>query len=552
MKSACILLALVVLSAIAESAFAQQEVRLKSGGVLLGSATIDGEHAIVQVGDTSLRVPLANVAEISAVAKADQPQPRRMLLTALESRILNGANKEVVGILAEASRLSPDDPQIAFWYATSLLDAGYGKAAQEALQRNLAAIRNAYPGAADRLASRVEQRIAIERLPGDLVQRLDDLAAHGRQRESGGSSDQRAAYAVFRVVDQHGAPVQVTRQAIQASGNDEQLEPFSSGYYLFSFFQYSNNQPEPCQLNIRDIGVRQEAVQLRIGESPYQLPQEIAVHRFDDGDKRQLLVKAVGRDGKPLKGARVVLTPLSSNGNAGNREIDFKANAQGEASVEAFPGSYQVRVERPGFVSAWENVEIQNDDDPQQQEFKLYPQIAAAVDVEWRWLSMVGNEMLNGEVRAAFSTISGMQQQFPFPIRFEQEADSLFIHMMGPQMGSWNGRPQSRLPSIKELVVAADDDQPADREALQKTFDALDLKKLNDSSAKFKEIEFNQGRTSTRAPIEVGKIYVVTVTTINHQRGQPGELTFKVWVDRDTSVAIDKPAPGGDNPFDGP
>ncbi|WP_428306123.1 carboxypeptidase-like regulatory domain-containing protein [Lacipirellula sp.] len=551
MKSTHILLALVALSVIATPASAQQEVRLKSGGVLLGSATIDGEHAIVLVGDSTLKVPLANVAEISAVAKADQPQPRRMLLTALESRILNGASKEVVGILAEASRLSPEDPQIAFWYATSLLDAGYGKAAHEALQSNLAAIRKAYPGAADQLASRVEQRLAIEKLPGDLVQRLDHLAAHGRQRESGGSRDQRACYAVFRVVDQRGAPVQVTRQAIQASGNDEQLEPFSGGYYLFSFFQYSNNHHEPCLLNIRDIGVRQETLQLRIGESAYRLPQEIAVHRFDESDKRQLLVKAVGRDGKPLKGARVVLTPLSSNGNVSDQELDFKANAKGEASVQAFPGSYQVRVERPGFVSVAENVQIRNEDDSQQQEFKLYPQIAAAADVEWRWLSMVGGETLQGEVRAAFSTISGMQQQFPFPIRFEQEADSLFIHMMGPQMGSWNGRPHSRIPSIKEMVVETDNDQPADREAQQKAFDALDLKKLSDSSAKFKEIEFNQGRTSTRAPIEIGKIYVVTVTTINHQRGQPGELAFKVWVDRDTSVRSEGAARGEDSPFSG-
>ena len=235
MKFAYGLFVLVALGAAARPAFAQQEVRLKSGGVLLGSATIDGDHAIIQVGDSTIRVPLANVAEVSAVTKADEPQPRRMLLTALEARILSDADKEVVGILAEASRLSPEDPQIAFWYATSLVDAGYGKAAQETLQSNLAAIRKAYPGAADQLASRIEQRLAVEKLPIDLVQRLDHLAAHGRQRESAGSRDQRACYAVFRVVDQRGAPVEVTRNSIQVNGNDEQLEAFTDGYYLLSF-----------------------------------------------------------------------------------------------------------------------------------------------------------------------------------------------------------------------------------------------------------------------------------------------------------------------------
>jgi hypothetical protein len=551
MKSAHILLALVTLLAIAEHASAQQEVRLKSGGVLLGSATVDGEHAVVQVGDATIKVPLANVAEISAVAKADESQPRRMLLTALESRLLNGADKEVVGILAEAFRLSPEDPQIAFWYATSLLDAGYGKAAHEALQSNIAAIRKAYPGAADQLALRVEQRLAIEKLPGDLVQRLDHLATHGRQRESGGSRDQRACYAVFRVVDQRGAPVEVTRNSIQVNGNDEQLETFSDGYYLLSFFQYSNNQPEPCQLNIRDVGVRQQTVQLRIGESAYQSPQEVAVHRFDDSDKRQLQVKAVGRDDSPLKGARVVLTPLMSHGNANNQELVFKANEQGEASVQAFPGSYQVRVEQPGFVSAWENVEIRDEDEGQQQEFKLYPQVRAAVDVEWRWLSMQGGETLNGEVKAPLSNIAGIQQQFPFPIRFDQEADSLFIQVMGQYPANMNNRPTSRAPLMRELIVEAEDDQPVDRETLQKAFDSLDLKKLSDSPAKFKEIEFNQGRIGNRAPIEVGKIYVVTLFTMNHQRGQPGELTFKVWVEQDAGAASKSPARGGDNPFSG-
>ena len=118
-------------------------------------------------------------------------------------------------------------------------------------------------------------------------------------------------------------------------------------------------------------------------------------------------------------------------------------------------------------------------------------------------------------------------------------------------MGGWNGRPAGNASSIKELVVEVEGDQPVGRVMLQKAFDSIDLKKLSDSPAKYKEIDFNQGRTGSRAPIEVGKIYVVTLNTMNHQRGQPGELTFKVWVDRDSGAASDRPARGGDNPFGG-
>ena len=59
--------------AVSTLARAQQEVRLKSGGVLIGSAAIDGANAVVQVGDSAMRVTLSDVAEISAVVKADVP-----------------------------------------------------------------------------------------------------------------------------------------------------------------------------------------------------------------------------------------------------------------------------------------------------------------------------------------------------------------------------------------------------------------------------------------------------------------------------------------------
>jgi hypothetical protein len=45
-----------------------------------------------------------------------------------------------------------------------------------------------------------------------------------------------------------------------------------------------------------------------------------------------------------------------------------------------------------------------------------------------------------------------------------------------------------------------------------------------------------------RVGIEVGKIYVVTLQTFNQQRGQPGELTFKVWVDRAGERSAERPA----------
>ena len=533
---------LTALLAVSTPAHAQQEVRLKSGGVLVGSATIDGANAVVQVGDSALRVPMSDVAEITAVVKAEVPQPRRLLLTALEARLLNGADKEVVGILAEASRLSPDDPQIAFWYATSLVDAGFGKAANEALQAHWKSVTVAYPGAADRLASRIAQRLAVEKLPADVVQRLDQLAFDGRPRESGSSREQRLMFALFRVVDQHGVPLEISRQSIQVSANDEQLEGFSDGYYLFSFFQHSSSQSDPCQLRIQDVGVRQQEQQLRVAESVYAPLQEIKVHRFEENDKRPLVVDISDREGKPIKMARVTLTPQTSHGGTSNRELSFTANDEGEAKILVYPGSYQVRVERAGFVAAWKNVDIRSEQETERQKFKLYPQIRAVLTINWRWVSIQSGETLSGNAKSAVSDVAVTQQQFPFPIRFDQEENQLYIQAMGQNFGGRYGGPETRAPSIKQLIVDVPDDQQAGREKLQAAFDSLDLRKLDEAKDRLKELEFTQGRMGPRAGIEVGKIYVVTLQTFNQQRGQPGELTFKVWVGREGERSAERPA----------
>ena len=528
-------------------AVAQQEVRLKSGGVLLGTATIDGEHAVVQVGDATMRVPLANVAEIAAVAKPDVPQPRRLLMTALEAKILSGADKEVVGILADASRLSPEDPQIAFWHATSLLDAGYGQAAHDVLQANLATVRQAYPGAADRLASRISQRIAIEKLPRELVQRMDLIAERGRERRSGSDDDQQPLYTIFRVVDQRGQPVIIERQSIQVSGNDEQLEAFPEGYYLFSYLHYRNNRRQPCRLTISDFGVQQKTTELRVSDSVYASPQEIQAHRFDDGDKRQVKVRVTDREGEPIPEARVTLSAVMGQGGRGEQEVSFQADNEGVVTIKAFPGSYQMQVNRNGFLTVHQTLDVaENQDASEVRDVKLHKVVVATVNIEWRWSPMQGGETSTGNLRVEFSSLAGAHQgRFPFPIRFEQAREKLFLQMMGQPFG---GRPDQNSPatSLRKLVVSAEGDETAQEKAARAAFESLDLQELEKASEKLKRVDFSEGRTGGRAPVELGGVYVAKLMTFNQQRGQPGELTFKFLIEPGAA-----PAAGDDSPFSG-
>lgn len=540
------LIAMSLLS-LAPLAAAQQEVRLKSGGVLLGSATIDGEHAIVQVGDAAMRVPLAEVAEISAVARPDDPQPRRLLMTALEAKLLSGADKEVVGILADASRLSPEDPQIAFWYATSLLDAGYGQAAHETLQANLATVRKAYPGAADALASRIERRIVIEKLPPELVQRMDQLAEGGRENRSGSNDNQRPLYAIFRVADQRDKPVNVVQQSIQVSGNDEQLEAFSEGYYLFSFLHYRDNQLQPCRLNINELGVQQTTTDLRVSDSVYASPQEIKVRRFDDGDKREVKVRITDREGHAVPAARVSLTAMLTHGGRSDQEISLQADQEGVAVIKAFPGSYLMSVDQNGFLAIQQNLDVPEGQNASEvRDVKLHKLIAATVSIEWRWTPMQGGETSTGGLRAELSRFAGMhQERFPFPIRFEQAGEKLHIQMMGQQFGG-RGNQNSPTASLHKIVVNVDGDEAAQQKASRAAFKAIDLKELDIAGEKSKRVDFSEGRTGGRAPVEMGGVYVAKLMTFNQQRGQPGELTFKFLIEPGGMRAAGEGNPFGD------
>lgn len=143
---------------------AEQEVTLKSGATFIGNVTIDGDAVVVEIDDAPLRVPLAEVAAIAPLDSGHKQQARRLLMAALEARLMNNSGNEALGLLAEAARLDPDDPRIAYWYARSLVDAGFGKAAGEVLESRREEIAKTYPGMSDQLAAQIKGRLELEKM----------------------------------------------------------------------------------------------------------------------------------------------------------------------------------------------------------------------------------------------------------------------------------------------------------------------------------------------------------------------------------------------------
>jgi hypothetical protein len=529
------------LVSMASLAAAQQEVRLKSGGVLLGSATIDGDHAVVQVGEAAMRVPLAEVAEISATVKAEEPQPQRLLRTALEAKILNDADKEVVGLLAEAARLSPEDPQIAFWYATSLVDAGYGQAAQEALEKNLAAVRMAYPGAADRLAARIKRRVEIDKLPPDLVERLDELTTGaGAGRTNDGNREQVPYYSVFRVIDQHGTPLSMTQNSIQGGGNNERLEAFPDGYYLFSYLNYPGNTLQPSRLIINQPGVRQQDSELPVSASVYSTPHEVKVHRFGEGDKRQVKVRVIGHDGKPIPAAEVTLQPMTMQGGYSENIITAQCNAEGIAAASAFPGQYQLRATAQNYLDAGRVVQVKVDEgDKTTHELMLHSLINADISVGWLWTPIQGGESASGDVTVPWSGSANTMQDGRLPfymLRFDQIRNDLFLLFNGRPMDGRGGH-QSSGVELRWLPLEGNQDANAETDSMKKAFDAVSLDALDKWEPKLKPVPVMPGRPAVRAAIKLGKIYIGKFNANDPQTGQMGELTFKVLVESNDSSA---------------
>ena len=256
------------------SLHAEQQVTLKSGASLVGDVSIEGGAAVVTVGGKEMRVPLADVAVVSNVDFGREEQARRLLLAALETRLLGDERADVAATLAEAARLAPDDVHIAYWHASSLADAGMGKAAHEIFEARRAALEKAYPGRTDRLAQRIRERLELEKLPVGLVEVVDKLNRTAANRTDDG--DMRQMYAVFRILDQHKSPLKQADFRVQANGNNERIEAFDDGYFLLAYEMHRSNSPEPCRLYVGQMGLKPAEIQLTAGSNRVPIADDFA------------------------------------------------------------------------------------------------------------------------------------------------------------------------------------------------------------------------------------------------------------------------------------
>jgi hypothetical protein len=541
------LLGLAASCLVATPLLAEQQVTLKSGAMLVGDVSFDGDAIVVKIDGAASRFALDSVASVAPLAFDQGQQARRLLLNALEIRLGGGGPKEAVGLLAEAARLSPDDPQIAFWYASTLVDAGSGRAASRTFEEHREAIEAAFPDRVAKLAERIKFRMMVEMLPPDLLARIDGLNEAAAVQPL--NATVRPMAVVFRVLDQYKDPVEQAAVEIGASANDERLEQFADGYYLFTFVRNRGDSDAPCRLAINFYGLQRADYEFRAGAERVAVAGEYVVHRYVEVDKRPLRVSAADHSGAHLAGVLVELRPSSRVPEGANLKLTATTDDDGKAEFVVFPGNYGYSASKVGFNGDAGNVEVNADESQDSaQQLVLYRSIPGKFRVAWRTTPIYpGAEPSSGDVtidaggsgplgNPGFQGLSSWLR----PVQNQEELTlQVTIMQYGPPIGLGRGAPW-----IKKYEVD-DSASPDERVGLAKdAFEAVDLKNVDDLGNDYEKVEGSNigmpyNNSTFRLPVKLGAVYVGSITGRDARTGQPCQLDFKVLVEQ----VGDAPAP---------
>ena len=534
----------LVMLCVAATACAEQQVTLQTGATLVGNVSIEGAELVVDVDGAKLRVPLKEVATVTSASTDASNQAQRLLFKGLEAQLLSGGEEQEVGLLAEAHRLAPDDPHVAYWYARSLANAGFGKGANQVFQPRRAAIEAAYPGIADRLAKQIEERLAVESLPAALVKRLDQIAAAGDR--AGAVVAEKNAYATyFQLVDQTNEPIDRSAFQIQCSGENEKLESFPEGYYLFTFFRRPSFGDDACRLEVSQPGLVSKTFEFQGTVNGVENAGVLRVKRLTEAERRSVVVNVVDEEGKPLAGAKVA---FSTRGRFSGQEgvSPVTTSADGQAELSLFPNTYNCQISLEGFSPVNESVTAATDaKQPLKVKVKLYRAITATIKVVWRARLAFnpgepgrGDAVTTGEFEQHIGTESdngfrGGPYGPPW-VRLMQNGKVVQLQFMEqmyfPQPSSdatWVGRMKVDGVNILESATNA--------AAAAARFEKIDLSKLDEIKDQLKLPRFNlggmPGRTSpVTLPVEADAIYVGKINSRDPQTGRPAQLEFKILV----------------------
>lgn len=523
-----------VLAAVALLAFlvpqashAEQQVVLNSGTVLRGTATLEEGKVKVVVGDSTLEVPIADVKSIDVLDEDEKRSAARLLQAALEQGASEGRAKLDYRLLAEARRLDPDSIPIAFWYAFALAEQGQWEGAKEIYSANQEQFAKTYPGLAADLEGRINERVADGKLPEPLRIRLETIEKQKPVSISDLQSLQSTYYySLFRLIDQNGKPLAQSDFHIDQNRNDNQLESFEGGYYLFKH-EVRNNYSSSTAPTLRITKPGFAPFDFQITGTPFDVRKygDLVVQRLDDSDKKELTVR-VTSGSKPLSNVLITIRPQIRTGGATNEQQELRTDDKGEVTTKLFPFEYMVNGSKAKFTMASASIrpdQLKATMDP--IELSMYPQLTGSI------VTFYGGE--DDDWKPSQSTIdfpvSG-RQQFPQEFGFYpiQVRDQLQVSINSNNAQIQNGQ----IYKVKGSLSSDD-------------FDGIKLEEIekiikSDDATRFQDIRM---RASMEKGLEEGDVLLGFVDLVDHQTRTSKRNYFKVRVDSLKSTAADLDEP---------
>jgi hypothetical protein len=508
---------------------ADEQVTLKSGTRLVGQVTYssDNKSITVKIGDSSVSLPMSEVDIIGPVGSTPSQTPDRLLMIALESQLQQGTAAGQMGLLAEAYRLAPKDPRIAYWYAKSLVDSGFGNAAKQVVDANRQAIDAAYPGMLISLEHEILQRLNVENLPPDLLKRIDQITAS--IGKSPIRNDRIPMFVRFALVDEGGTPIERKAFRVSANGQDERLESFSQGNYLYSFDGYRNNNPN-CKVTVNWPGLESKTIDLNPSSDSVADAGKVVIKRYSDSDKVSRTIVVVDQNDKSISNATVHLRANIAEGDYPAETL--RTDANGRVKFMMFPMNYAYSVVAKGYKSEDGGIEFNDEEQQDDVQVELYPQMSATVRVAWVVEPLQGDASstsgetvleLGGEVPRPYGMEGGNL------LRAVQVRDRVVLQSGPPHFGgpmapgatSW----------IRRAPAAMLQNEPF------KFFEGIDLKKVDSLQSEFESPETD---SSTNRPpyapfsilVKQGEVYAGKFPSRDMRTGQPALVSVKVFVEK--------------------
>lgn len=394
------------------TASAEQRVVLESGTVLTGDVAFNGGEVVVKIGGAELQLPLSQVNEIAPAGDApvapaevtDAIRAERMVANWLEARALSSNGGGLFnGLLAEAYRLDPGNPRVAYWYADSLLLNGMGVGARTVVESHREAIAEAYPVVLPQLEKRIAERCQLEEAPSDFVAAVDRLNKEmGSQSQLQGDSYLIAS--AFRLLDQEGEPIGKSSFRVDGNGNNESVEAFGQGYYVCTYTIRRNSGTRRCVLSCTDAELEQ-GKELDVDGSVLSVKMlgDLTVRRRDPSDLVKTAIKVLDAEGEALREATVTIYASSRSSSSASRKVVI-SDAEGLAESELYPGRYRLTVHAPGYTPVNSSLNVTGG---KTREHKIQVQL---------------DKVLQGEVRIAWRVLDaqrgakGEVQESRFPM----------------------------------------------------------------------------------------------------------------------------------------